>query len=252
MSRMERLAKAGLRSVAGFIWPARSVLTGYRHGGQGAIAVEDFTKLRFLNGRGCRSCAAVLEVDLGEHSLCGGCATKAPRWDQARAAIAYDDASRRMILEFKHGGRRDGLGAMANWMAMAGQDVLAKTDYLIPVPLHYQRLARRGFNQAGWLAQAVARNSGTPTMVDGLKRIKATQSQSGLTARQRKKNVAGAFAVRKRRSDKLKGATVTLIDDVYTTGSTLSASTLALKRAGVANVTVLVLARVVRDRDVTI
>jgi ComF family protein len=252
MSRIGHLAKAGLRSVAGFIWPARSVLTGERHGGQGAIAAEDFTQLRFLNGRGCRSCAAIVEIDLGEDSLCGACAAKAPRWDQARAAIAYDDASRQMILEFKHGGRRDGLGAMGNWMTMAGQDILEATDYLMPVPLHYQRLAKRGFNQAGWLAQAVARRSGVPAMVDGLKRVKPTQSQGGLTARQRKKNVAGAFKARARYRKQLEGARITLVDDVYTTGSTLSASTLALKQAGVANVNVLVLARVVRDRDVTI
>ncbi|MEO1642683.1 MAG: ComF family protein [Pseudomonadota bacterium] len=252
MTRMGAAAKAGLRSVAGFVWPARSVLTGERHGGEGAIAPEDFGKLRFLNGGGCRSCAAVVEVELGPETLCGACAAKAPRWDQARAAIAYDDASRQMILEFKHGGRRDGLSAMGNWMAMAGADVLAETDWLLPVPLHYQRLARRGFNQAGWLAQAVARRSGVPALVDGLKRVKSTPSQGGLTARQRRKNVAGAFAVREARRDALDGATVTLVDDVYTTGSTLSAATLALKRAGAAKVNVLVLARVVRDTDVTI
>ena len=252
MSRIGHLAKAGLRSAAGFVWPARSALTGERHAGQGAITAKDFTQLRFLNGGGCRSCAAIVEIDLGQDSLCGACAAKAPRWDQARAAIAYDDVSRRMILEFKHGGRRDGLGAMGNWMALAGQDILAKTDYLIPVPLHYQRLAKRGFNQAGWLAQAVTARTGVSSMVDGLKRVKATPSQGGLTARQRKKNVAGAFKVRPGRVSKVEGANITLVDDVYTTGSTLSASTLALKRAGAANVNVLVLARVVRDSDVTI
>ena len=252
MTRMGAVARAGLRSVAEFVWPARSVLTGERHGGEGVIAPEEFAKLRFLNGGGCRSCAAVLDIDLGAESLCGACAAKAPRWDQARAALAYDDVTRQMILEFKHGGRRDGLGAMGTWMTMAGSDVLEDTDWLVPVPLHYQRLARRGFNQAGWLAQAVARRTGTGLMVDGLKRVKATPSQGGLTARQRRKNVAGAFATRDTRKDQLEGATVTLVDDVYTTGSTLSAATLALKRAGVSRVNVLVLARVVRDTDITI
>ncbi|MEM1087747.1 MAG: ComF family protein [Pseudomonadota bacterium] len=252
MARMSAAAKAGLRSVADFVWPARSVLTGERHGGEGGIAPEDFAKLRFLNGGGCRTCGAVVEVDLGPETICGACAAKAPRWDQARAALAYDDVTRQMILEFKHGGRRDGLGAMGTWMAMAGSDVLEDTDWLVPVPLHYQRLVRRGFNQAGWLAQAVSRRSGVGVMVDGLKRVKATPSQGGLTARQRQKNVAGAFAVRDARKGMLKGATVTLVDDVYTTGSTLSAATLALNRAGVARVNLLVLARVVRDTDVTI
>ncbi|MEM0900925.1 MAG: ComF family protein [Pseudomonadota bacterium] len=228
------------------------MLTGERHGGEGSIAATDFAQLHFLNGRGCRTCAAVLEVDLGEDSLCAACAAKSPRWDQARAALAYDDVTRQMILEFKHGGRRDGLAAMGNWMAMAGQDVLERTDWLVPVPLHYRRLAKRGFNQAGWLARAIAKRSSVPVMIDGLKRVKATPSQGGLTARQRRKNVAGAFLARQSRLDALRGSTVTLVDDVYTTGSTLSAATLALKRAGVADINVLVLARVVRPTDVTI
>jgi len=137
-------------------------------------------------------------------------------------------------------------------MAMAGRDLLADTDYLVPVPLHYQRLAKRGFNQAGWLAQVVARRSGVPTLVDGLTRIKATPSQGGLTAHQRRKNVSGAFQVRTSRQTHIEDATITLVDDVFTTGSTLRACTLALKRAGAARVNVLVLARVVRDTDITI
>lgn len=247
-----RSAKAGLRSIAGFVWPARSILTGERHGGDGAVAPEDFARLRFLNGGGCRSCALPLEIDLGEESLCGLCAAKAPKWDQARAALAYDDASRQAILELKHAGRRDGLATMTNWMSLAGDDILTNTDWLIPVPLHYQRLAKRGFNQAAWLAQGVARQSGTLALVDGLSRTRATPSQGGLTGRQRRKNVAGAFEVRKSRAPRIRGATVTLVDDVLTTGSTLAACTKALKKAGAASVNVLVLARVVRDADITI
>ncbi|MFN3214205.1 MAG: ComF family protein [Henriciella sp.] len=247
-----RSARAGLRSLANFVWPQRSILTGERHGGDGVLTADDFSRLTFLNGAGCRSCAVPLEVDYGEHSLCGACAAKAPKWDQARAAIAYDQASRQAILELKHAGRRDGLSAMSNWMAMAGRDVLPETDWLVPVPLHYQRLASRGYNQAAWLAQAVARKTGTLALVDALSRKRNTPSQGGLTARQRRRNVAGAFEVRKSRLGRIKGSTVTLVDDVLTTGSTLAACTKALKKAGASRVNVLVLARVVREADLTI
>ncbi len=247
-----RSARAGLRSLASFVWPHRSILSGERHGGEGTVAPEDFAKLRFLNGTGCRSCAIPLEIDLGEDSLCGACAAKAPKWDAARAAIAYDDISKQAVLELKHAGRRDGLGTLCNWMSLAGRDILPETDWLIPVPLHYQRLARRGFNQAAWLAQGIGRKTGTLTLVDGLSRKRNTVSQGGLTARQRYRNVAGAFEVRKSRAARIKGATVTLVDDVYTTGSTLAACTKALKQAGAARVNVLVLARVVREADMTI
>ncbi len=241
-----------MRSVAGFIWPARSILTGERHGGEGAVAAADFAKLHFLSGAGCRTCALPLELDLGDDSQCGACAGRPPAWDQARAALAYDEVSRQAVLELKHAGRRDGLATLANWMVLAGQDILVKTDLLVPVPLHYRRLAKRGFNQAGWLAQGIGRRSQTPVLVDALARTKSTPSQGGLTARQRRKNVAGAFKVRQSRCQKIDGAIVTLVDDVYTTGSTLAACTKALRGAGAAHVNVLVLARVVRETDVTI
>ncbi|MHA7858048.1 MAG: ComF family protein [Henriciella sp.] len=247
-----RSARAGLRSLANFVWPQRSILTGERHHGDGVLTSEDFSRLTFLNGSGCRACGVPLEMDYGPDSLCGACAAKAPKWDQARAAIAYDDVSRQAILELKHAGRRDGLSAMSNWMALAGRDILPETDWLVPVPLHYQRLASRGFNQAAWLAQGVARKTGTLALVDALSRKRNTPSQGGLTARQRRRNVAGAFEVRQSRRGRIKGSTVTLVDDVLTTGSTLAACTKALKKAGAARVNVLVLARVVREADLTI
>lgn len=247
-----RSARAGLRSLANFVWPQRSIISGNRHAGDGPLTPEEFGRINFLNGSGCRTCGMPLELDLGEDSICGACAAKAPKWDQARAAIAYDDVSRQAILELKHAGRRDGLNAMANWMALAGRDILPDTDWLVPVPLHYQRLASRGFNQSAWLAQAVSRQTGTLALVDALSRKRNTESQGGLTARQRRRNVAGAFEVRKARQGRIKGSTVTLVDDVLTTGATLAACTKALKRAGAARVNVLVLARVVREADVTI
>lgn len=247
-----RSAKVGLRSIVEFVWPSRSIVSGERHGGAGALPATEFSNLQFLVGSGCRSCGVPMDVDLGEASLCGACAAEPKAWDQARAAIAYDDVSKRIILDLKHAGRRDGLATITNWMAMAGQDILQQTDWLIPVPLHYQRLAKRGFNQSVWLAQGVARHSHNLVLVDGLKRTRPTPSQGGLTAKQRRDNVKGAFSVRPSRAPRLKGATVTLVDDVYTTGSTLSACAKTLKQAGASTVNILVLARVVREADITI
>jgi len=247
-----RSARAGLRSLANFVWPQRSIISGDRHGGDGVLSPDEFAQINFLNGRGCRTCGMPLELELGQDSLCGACTAKAPKWDKAAAAIAYDDVSRQLILELKHAGRRDGLNTMSNWMALAGREFLPDTDWLIPVPLHYQRLASRGFNQSAWLTQGVARKTGTLALVDALSRKRNTSSQGGLTARQRRRNVAGAFEVRKSRQGRIKGSTVTLIDDVMTTGATLAACAKALKKAGAARVNVLVLARVVREADVTI
>lgn len=175
-----------------------------------------------------------------------------PRWDRARAAFVYDDASRRPVLDLKRSGRRDGLASFAGWMAQAGSSLLDEADVIVPVPLHYVRLASRGFNQSAWLAGSLARRSGTPLCVDALKRTRRTPTQGGLSARARRRNVAGAFTVRPSRAGLMQGKRVLLVDDVLTTGATLSACTRALKRAGARHVDILVLARVVRETDLTI
>lgn len=141
---------------------------------------------------------------------------------------------------------------MGAWMARAGRPLLAEADLLVPVPLHYRRLASRGHNQSGWLAAAVSRASGVPARMDVLRRTRPTPSQAGLAARARRRNVEGAFGVRSSRSKLVDGRRIILVDDVLTTGATLTACTRALHKAGAASVDVLVLARVVRDEDVTI
>ena len=251
MQWVAQSAKAGLRSVADLIWPARSLITGMPSGGQGGLSAKELTQITFLTG-GCRSCAHPLSVEYGRDTRCAACDVEPPNWTQARSAIAYDDVSSRLVLDLKHGGRRDGLPIYANWMALTGEEILEETDWLVPVPLHYQRLASRGFNQAVWLAQAVGRKSRTLTLVDGLIRTRSTETQNGKSMRQRHQNVAGAFTVRQSRAKRINGARITLVDDVLTTGATASACAKALLRAGAETVHVLTLARVVREADVTI
>ena len=94
--------------------------------------------------------------------------------------------------------------------------------------------------------------SGTPILIVAIKRTRRTLSQAGLSARQRRRNIARAFTVRKAARTPIPGRRVLLVDDVLTKGATLSASTRVLKQAGATHVDVLVLARVVRETDVTI
>lgn len=252
-------AGAGLgntRRLAGrlttLLWPSRPLISDARGAGAGLLPAEDWVRLTFLGPPQCDSCGLPLQIDLGEAETCAACIAKPPAWARARAALAYDDASRRIVLDLKRAGRRDGLSLISGWMARAGADILADADLVVPVPLHYRRLVQRGYNQAGWLAQAVARKSGVPVKVAALKRTKATPSQGGLSARARKRNVAGAFAIRPRYAPAIEGRRIVLVDDVLTTGATLSGCVRALRAAGASEVNVLVLARVVRDREITI
>lgn len=160
--------------------------------------------------------------------------------------MAYNDTSRRLILAFKHADRTDSAPAWGDWLARAGAELLADADFLVPVPLHRRRLMSRRYNQAALMAQALGRKSGLPVLVDTLICTRSTPSQGKMSRTQRERNVAGAFAVRESRQPAVKDARIVLIDDVMTTGATLTACVRPLLRAGAGRVDALTLARVIR------
>lgn len=179
--------------------------------------------------------------------LCGACLQEPPHYHSARAALVYDEASRGLILSFKHHDRTDVVPAFARLMAGAGEGVLARADVLVPVPLHPWRLFLRRYNQSALLAQALAKMADKPVLCSALRRIRATPSQGHLSRAQRFKNVQGAFVVPQKARAALAGKTVLLVDDVMTTGATASACAAVLGGAGAAKVDVLTLARAVRE-----
>ncbi|MEO5338699.1 MAG: ComF family protein, partial [Magnetospirillum sp. WYHS-4] len=165
---------------------------------------------------------------------------------RARAAVAYGETSRKLLLAFKHGDRTDSAPALGQWLQRAGGDLLPQVDLIAPVPLHWTRLFLRRYNQAALLARELGRLSGLPVVPDLLVRKRRTASQGHLNPRQRKENLQGAFAVHPRRRAGLAGKRVLLVDDVLTTGATVAACARTLAKAGAASVDVLTLARVLR------
>lgn len=155
------------------------------------------------------------------------------------------------MLDLKRSGWRDGLGTFAGWMAQAGRILLDEADVIVPVPLHYGRLAIRGFNQSAWLSGALSRRTGAPMVVDALKRTRRTPTQGGLSARARRRNVAGAFALRPNPAGHIQGKRVLLIDDGCDPRGVHACPEVG-RVAASGQVDVLVLARVVRETDVTI
>jgi ComF family protein len=246
--RRNRVASA----LAGMIWPQRSLISHRELAGPGALEPELWSKLRFLSEPLCARCGTQFEIAVEPGQVCAACIADPPAYNRARAAVIYGDVSRDLVLGLKYQGRRDGLVVLSGWMAGAGAELLAETDLIVPVPLHYFRLVRRGFNQSGWLAAALSRSSGVRLSVDALKRARATPIQGSLSAAARRRNVQGAFRVRTSRKALVRDKRILLVDDVLTTGATAEACALTLKRAGAACVDVLTLARVAGPRSVII
>lgn len=213
---------------------------------QGQFCAECFSATRFITAPCCERCGtpfghAGMALPGG---VCPGCAAAPPAWGRARAALAYDQQSRRVVLPLKYADRTELAGALAPLMARAGAALLCEAELLVPVPLHRRRLVSRRYNQAALLAQALARLCGVAALPDGLLRTRATDSLEGLNREARARMVAGAFAVRPSRREAIRGRRVVLVDDVLTSGATASGCASALLEAGATAVDVLVAARV--------
>lgn len=156
--------------------------------------------------------------------------------DAALSPFLYEGACRQMILALKYHARLALVPFFARRMAEEVRRWLgeAPADLVVPVPLHPVRERERSFNQAQRLARDLAARLGLPCRTDLIVRARATAPQTRLDRRERRRNLHGAFALREERG--LRGATVLLVDDVLTTGSTAEACARLLKRAGAARV----------------
>ncbi len=192
----------------------------------------------------CTICGALFLTEGGSDHPCGACLTTPPPFDMARAAALHEGAIRDLIHRLKYDGKVQVRRPLALLMAerLAGFADLAASDLLLPVPLHLKRIRERGFNQAILLGELLAHEWKIPLERGLLRRIRWTEPQVNLVAGERAANVRGAFAVTD--SSRLTGKRVMLVDDVLTTGSTVSECSRVLKRAGAVEVIVVTVARV--------
>ena len=227
------LARAWSATVAA-LFPARCLGCGRR--GE-AFCTACWQALPRLHPPLCPRCSRP------EHSgaRCQACRHAPPALGAVRAPCAYAGALRLAIQRLKYHRERHLAGPLARLLLECLQARPLEVDAVVPVPLDGSRGRARGYNQAALLAAPVADALAVPLAADRLRRTRATRPQVGLSGRERRANVRGAFACSEAGS--VAGLRVLLVDDVMTTGATLEACAEALVAAGAARVWGLVVAR---------
>jgi ComF family protein len=193
--------------------------------------------------RNCPRCAATVGPFADLETGCPACGSAGFAFDRAVRLGTYDGPLREVILRMKES-RSEGLAEIVagEWAASAVEKLGSlNIDCVVPVPLHWWRRWQRGYNQSDTLAHALAKALHRPFFPYGLRRLRQTPMQVGLSVTKRRDNVRGAFSAR--RVLTIAGKTVLLVDDVMTTGSTAHEAARALRRAGAARIVVAVLAR---------
>lgn len=240
-----------------FLFPPACVLCGealsvvYQHRPHVQPAIAQrlcegcYTDLSF-NRYACSRCAIPLPADYAakspQHSVCADCLQQSPPFHHSLSAFVYGQPLEWMIRQFKFNAQLMYVPLFAElWLDYLRRqpDLEPWPDVLLPMPLHPARLRQRGFNQSGLLAGYLSKALQIPLNTQDCRRIRDTPHQTGKSARQRRRNIKGAFQFVNQHAYRH----LAIVDDVVTTGSSVSELARQLKRAGVARVDVWSLAR---------
>lgn len=240
-----------LQTVLHLLFPPRCV-------GCGDLVESDFglcgpcwRDTPFAGGLVCEKCGLPIHGDAKQAPiLCDDCLLYERPWSKGRTAMLYRDNGRRLVLALKHGDRSDIVYPAVRWLALAARPLIenAESDILIaPVPLHRSRLLKRRFNQSALLAKALAKNLNQPFCLDLFQRPHIGGSMRGLDHDGRFAKMHGAMIINPKRNELIINRTVLVVDDVMTSGATLSAATQAAFEANARDVRVVTLARVAKS-----
>ncbi len=237
---------APLAPLVDLVFPPRCPLCGEGLGAQDGLCAACWQTLAIPGEPCCSACQRPFADGVAAGSLCAPCLADPPRHDGIAAGTLYNEASRKLVLAFKHG-RRIALARLLARPMLAKLGQVGGDWLVVPVPLHRTRLWQRGYNQAALLAREIAAERGAALAVDALVRKRRTPSLGGLGGKARARALVGAIALHPRRAAALRGAKVVLVDDVLTSGATSRACVSALKRGGAQQVIVACFARVLDE-----
>ncbi|ABM44601.1 hypothetical protein X471_00641 [Bartonella bacilliformis str. Heidi Mejia] len=213
----------------------------------GTICADCWKDLQFITKPYCPIMGIPFACDMGDGFLSGEALQTSYPFSRVRSAIAHKGLARTLTIRLKYGDRVELAQFMANWMVFAGREIIDDCDIIIPIPLHFRRFFWRRYNQSAELARYIAAKQKKKFKPGWLVRCRHTRPQVGLSARERKFNVQNAFSVPRKIKKRMQGCSILLVDDVLTTGVTVTIAAATLKRAGARQVDVLTFSRVLKD-----
>lgn len=232
-----------VKNVVNFLLPPQCALCKEIIEQPYTLCGECWQQLQFITSPKCSLCGVPLH-GVDQDMPCEVCVEKPPIYTSAHAPLVYNDALKKLILRFKNYDALNYTAMFVNWMQRC---VPENIDVILPVPLHGWRFFVRQYNQSAELAKLLSKNIQIPCELNILKRHRATPSQGHKNLKERYNNLKDAFSIPDSSKEKLANCNVLLIDDVLTSGATVSACTKVLKKFGAKNVYVLTIARAVRD-----
>lgn len=236
-----------LKLVINTLLPPRCIYCGQIVKSEHTLCTPCFQQIRFITQPYCKVCGLPFETqsEFSGKMLCPDCASKKRMTRMNRAAIVYDEFSKKALLAFKFSDKPENAKLFAKWLKTAGKDIFdAGVDIIVPVPLSYKRLFRRHYNQSAVLALELSKLTGVKADVFCLQKPHHTKPQSVLDANARLKNIKNAFKLKKGAT--VEGKRVLLVDDIMTTGATLAECAKVLLKAGAASVDTLTVARTLK------
>jgi ComF family protein len=238
-----------MQSVVRAVYPPQCALCNQLTEEDFALCPACWGATEFIAGTICDACGCQLPGDDGGVLLCDTCLADPRPWSRGRAALVYSGSGRKLVLALKYSDRTEIARTAAKFLRTKLGSLAVAKPLFVPVPLHYWRMIGRRYNQAALLAQALARLEGRAEayVPDALVRNKPTTPLKGLDRDARFAALRGTISSHRRRGNALNGRNVILIDDVMTSGATLTAATSACYDAGAKTVCVLVLARAGKD-----
>ncbi|MCV6597217.1 MAG: ComF family protein [Mangrovicoccus sp.] len=244
---MVRMLQAALKTV----FPDQCMLCGQFTANANGLCPGCWRDTPFLLSRGCGACGApLLGSEGGAGEQCEDCRATPRPWRRGSAVMLYEGSARNLILGVKHGDRLDLLPRLAAWMLPKARVLLSQVEgeiVVLPMPIHWRRLLKRRHNQAAGLARPLAKGLGLPYLPDALQRVRPTVAQKQMDPQARFDQQEGSIKAHPRWRGRLAGRSVLLVDDVMTSGASLTAASQACLAGGAEQVFVIVLARAVKS-----